>query len=137
MNRIATLVLGVSLASTVWLSATPALAGSADDTPDVRVKIRSITLNSYTGNIEVRSRVKCTQVVPGVGTAAWGASAYQDIRARAGATIACDGVGRRTKLVLAPRKVGFHPGRVGMTVWWTAFGSKAAEAESQSFTTRI
>lgn len=137
MKRLTTLVLGVILASTVGFAGPPALAAAGDDIPDVKVKVRSVTLNGYTGNIVVRARVKCTQVVSGVGTAAWGASALQDLRASAGEAIECDGEGRRTKLVLDPRKGRFHPGQVGMTIGWTAFGSKAAEAESQSFTTRV
>lgn len=137
MRRLITLVLGVVVASTVGFAGTPAQAGGHSDIPRVKVKIRSVTLAGYTGNIEVRARVKCTPVVSGVGTAAWAASARQDLRASAGAPIECDGVRRRAKLVLTPRNGGFHPGRVGMTVAWTALGSKSAEAESQSFTTKV
>jgi len=137
MKRLLTLIVGALLASALALAGTPAQAATVDDIPHMKFKIRSITLNGYSGNIEVRVRIKCTQVVAGVGEAAWGASARQDLRAKAGEAVECDGVGRRTKLVLDPRNGSFHPGEVGMTIGWTAFGSTAAEAELQSFTTTV
>ena len=137
MRRLVTLAVGVVLASAVGLAGTPAQAGTAHDVPHVKLKVRSITLDAYAGDILVRVRAKCTPEKPGVGTAAWGASARQDVRASAGETIECDGVGRRTKLVLDPRKGWFHRGEVAMTIGWTAFGSSSAEAESSSFTTKV
>ncbi len=120
-------------ASAALLPSGAALAGTVSDIPDVRVKVRSITLDGYTGNIAVRTRVRCTQVVPGVGTASWRTSATQDLKATGGATITCDGVSRRAKIILDPRDGRFHRGEVGMTIDYFAFGSTSAVGEGSSF----
>lgn len=137
MKRLASLSIGVLIAAAIGLSGSPAHAAAVDDTPSVKLKVRSITLDPYTGNIEVRVRVKCTRAVPGVGRAAWGASARQDRRASAGEKVTCDGVRRRTSLILDPRNGQFHRGEVGITIGWTAFGSMSVVGESQGFTTTV
>ncbi|MCZ3387942.1 MAG: hypothetical protein LH645_02195 [Actinomycetia bacterium] len=114
-----------------------ALAGTTSDVPDVSVKLRSVTLDGYSGNIEVRTRVRCTQVEPGVGTASWRTSATQDLKASGSAEIACDGVGRRAKIVLDPRNGRFYPGEVGMTIDFFAVGSTGAIGTGSSFTTVV
>ncbi len=114
-----------------------ALAGTTSDVPDVRVKLRSVTLDGYTGNIEVRTRVRCTQTVPGVGTASWRTSATQDLKASGSAEITCDGVGRRAKIVLDPSSGRFHPGEVGMTLDYFGVGSTGAVGGGRVFTTVV
>ena len=112
-------------------------AAAADDVPNVRVKIRTISLDGYTGNIVVAARVRCTQKVDGVGSASWNVKAVQDLRARAGAAIECDGVTRRSVLQLDPKHGRFHPGTVNLTVEQTAVGSRFVEIQSSSFSTTV
>jgi len=128
---VATLAVTLSISG---LSAAPARAG-VDDIPTVRVNIRSIAIDGYTGNIVVRARVKCTRQVKGVGTASWNVKAVQDLRAQATAQIPCDGDRRRSVLQLDPRRGRFHPGQVNVTVTVTRVGSKTAEVDSRSFDT--
>lgn len=128
------LALCAMAASAAIVPSGTALAGTTSDVPEVRVKLRSVTLDGYTGNIEVRTRVRCTQVEPGVGTASWRTSALQDLKASGSAEIACDGVGRRAKIVLDPRDGRFHPGEVGMTIDYFAIGSTAVGGAGFSFT---
>lgn len=134
-----TILLGLcAVATSIALLPTgSALAGGTSDIPEVRVKIRSVTLDHYTGNIEVRTRVKCEQAVAGVGTGRWRASAFQDARAAGSADITCDGVGRRAKIILDPRVGRFHPGAADITIDSLAFGSTSGTFESTSFTTEL
>ncbi|HEX5016899.1 MAG TPA: hypothetical protein VFX15_04875 [Actinomycetes bacterium] len=118
-------------------SVATARAGAGDDVPNVRVNLRSITLDGYTGNIVVVARVRCTQQVKGVGTASWRATTVQDLRARAKAPIPCDGERHRSVLQLDPRQGRFHHGDVNMSIEQTAEGSKVVEIESRSFTTTV
>jgi hypothetical protein len=135
-RRRLTTVAGASLLATIALSGTTASAAT-DDVPDVKVKIRSVTLDGYTGNVVVVARVRCTQTVEGVGAASWGATAVQDLRARASAAIPCDGDRRRAVLQLDPKRGRFHAGTINMSVEQVAIGSTSAEVQSSSFTTRI
>lgn len=138
MNRRFTVAaLSTLVVASALLPSGSALAGTASDVPDVSVKLRSVILNGYSGNIEVRSRVTCTQAVPGVGTASWRTSAAQDLKASGSAEIACDGVGRRAKIVLDPRDGRFQPGEVGMTLDYFAVGSAGAIGTGSSFTTLV
>jgi hypothetical protein len=124
--------------SAVLLSPFAATASAAtDDVPNVRVKIGSITLDGYTGNVVVAARVRCTQTVDGVGTASWHVQAVQELRAQAGAAITCDGVRRRAVLQLDPKHGRFHPGKVNLTVEKTAVGSRTVEIDASSFSTRV
>ena len=136
-HRLAVALLSTLVASSALVPSGTALAGTSSDVPDVSVKLRSVTLNGYSGNIEVRTRVKCTQVTAGIGTASWRASAAQDLNASGSAEIACDGVGRRAKIVLDPRDGRFQPGEVGMTLDYFAIGSTGAVGNGSSFTTVV
>lgn len=127
---VATLALG-------GLSGAPASAGVVDDVPTVRVKVRTITLDGYTGNVVVVARVKCTPVVTGVGSASWSVKAVQDLRARASAPIECDGERRRSVLQLDPKRGRFHRGIVNLTLTQTAVGSQVVEIQSSSFATEV
>jgi hypothetical protein len=126
-----------ALASTL---ASPFLAtanAATDDVPDVRVTLRSISLDGYTGNIVVVARVRCTPKVDGVGTASWHVKAVQELRAQAGAPITCDGTRRRATLQLDPNRGRFHPGTVNLTVEQTAAGTRIVEIESSSFSASV
>ncbi|MFL6178541.1 MAG: hypothetical protein ACJ74E_01665 [Actinomycetes bacterium] len=112
-------------------------AAAVDDVPTVRVKIRAISLDGYTGNIVVAARVRCTEKVAGVGSASWNVKAVQELRARAGAAIKCDGVARRSVLQLDSKHGRFHPGTVDLTVEQTAVGSRRVEIQSSSFSTTV
>jgi hypothetical protein len=117
---------------------TPVHASAAvDDVPEVRVKVRSITLDGYTGNVVVVARVKCTPVVDGVGSASWSVQAVQELRAKASAPIVCDGERRRSVLQLDPKNGRFHRGTVNLTLTQTAAGSQAVEIQSTSFSTEV
>jgi hypothetical protein len=118
------------------LGAAPVSAG-VNDVPSARVNVRSIAIDGYTGNIVVRARVKCTQIVKGVGTASWNAKAVQDLRAQATAQIRCDGDRHRSVLQLDPKRGRFHPGEVSITVTVTRVGSRFAEVDSRSFDTVV
>jgi hypothetical protein len=135
--RLAVALLSTLVASSVLVPCGTALAGTSSDVPDVSVKLRSVTLNGYSGNIEVRTRVKCTQTKAGVGTASWRTSATQEREASGSAEIACDGVGRRAKIVLDLRDGRFQPGEVGMTLDYFAIGSGDAIGVGTSFTTVV
>ena len=137
-RKVATLVASMSVgALTIGaLGAAPATA-SVNDVPSVRVNVRSIEIDGYTGNIVVRARVKCTRTVKGVGTAFWNAKAVQDLRAQATAQIRCDGDRHRSVLKLDPKRGRFHPGSVSMTITVTRVGSTFAEVDSRSFDTVV
>lgn len=138
MNRRLTVAaLSTLVVASALLPSGSAFAGTSSDVPDVKLTLRSVTLDGYTGNIEVRTRVRCTQVVPGVGTASWRTSAAQDLKASGSAEIVCDGVGRRAKIVLDPRNGRFQPGEVGMTIDYFAIGSTGAVGTGSSFTTVV
>ena len=134
---------GLALVATATLSASllSPLAGTAaaaaDDVPNVRVKIRAISLDGYTGNIVVAARVRCTEKVDGVGSASWNVKAVQELRAHAGAAIKCDGVVRRSVLQLDPKRGRFHPGTVNLTIEQIAVGSRFVEIQSSSFSTTV
>jgi hypothetical protein len=136
-HRLAVVVLSTLVASSALIPSGTALAGTPSDVPEVSVKLRSVTLDGYSGNIEVRTRVKCTQTKAGVGTASWRTSATQELKASGSAEIACDGVGRRAKVILDPRDGRFQPGEVGMTLEYSAIGSTGATVSGRSFTTVV
>ena len=127
----------VAFAAVLFSPIAATASAATDDVPNVRVKVRSISLDGYTGNVVVVTRVKCTQTVAGVGTASWRVKAVQDLRAQAGATITCDGVRRRATLQLDPKHGRFHPGNLNLTVEQTAVGSRTVEIESSSFSTTV
>ena len=114
----------------------PAFAG-VDDVPTARVKVRSVALDGYTGNLVVKAGVKCTRQVKGVGTASWNVKAVQDLRAQATEQIRCDGVRHRSILQLDPKRGRFHSGLVNLTLTVTRIGSTFAEADSRSFDTVV
>jgi hypothetical protein len=114
------------------LPAAPASAGQTD-APEITWKLRSITLNGYTGNLVVKARVRCD----GKGTASWTAIAVQDLRARGTADIVCDGDGRRSKIVLDPARGRFHPGEVAMDIALVACSKDFCSVSGQSFSTTV
>ena len=114
------------------LPAAPASAGQTN-TPDITWKLRSITLDGYSGNLIVKARVRCD----GKGTASWTAIAVQDLRARGTAPIICDGQGRRSKIVLDPAKGRFHPGQVSMDIALVACSKDHCTVSGQSFATTV
>ena len=132
MKRIIHLALVVASVALVALSAVPASAAKSD-APDLRWKLRSVTLDGYTGNLVVKARVRCT----GKGTASWTALAVQDLRARGTAPITCDGQGRRSKIVLDPVRGRFHPGTVAMDIALGACGKHTCTGSGQSFSTTV
>ncbi len=124
-------ILAAALALLV-LPAAPASAGQSD-APDIHWKLRSVTLNGYTGNLVVKARVRCD----GKGTASWTAIAVQDLRARGAAPILCDGQGRRSTIVLDPAKGRFHPGEVAMDIALVACSTDFCTVSGQSFSTTV
>ncbi|MGB2839958.1 MAG: hypothetical protein WBC76_09015 [Actinomycetes bacterium] len=132
MKRLVRAVLLASLTGLVLLPATPVSAARAD-APEIRWKLRSITLDVYSGTITVKARVRCS----GRGTAEWSARAVQDVRARGTAEIICDGQRRRSKIMLDPANGSFRPGPVSFDIGLVACGKKTCTASGQSFTTRV
>ena len=139
LSRRAVFVMAVvAVASTTLLSPLTSTASAAvDDVPTVRVKIGSVALDGYTGNVVVVARVRCTQTVDGIGSASWHVHVVQERRAQAGAPIACDGLRHRATLQLDPKRGRFHPGQVNLTVEQTAIGSRTIEIQSSSFSTTV
>ena len=128
----------VTLLSVIAVAFAPLTASAAvDDLPSLRVKVRSITLDGYTGNIVVKARVKCTQQVTGVGSASWGMRAVQELRARDSTSIRCNGEAYRSVLTLDPKAGRFHPGLVNLTQRETARGSMVVEVGVSNFDTVI
>jgi len=132
MKRLVRAVLLASLTGLVLLPATPVSAARAD-APEIRWKLRSITLDVYSGTITVKARVRCS----GRGTAEWSARAVQDVRARDTAEIICDDQRRRSKIMLDPANGSFRPGPVSFDIGLVACGKKTCTASGQSFTTRV
>ena len=121
----------VALAGMLMTPMDPASAGS--DTPDVRWKLRFVSLDPYTGDVTVKARARCS----GEGTASWTAVAVQDVRARGTAQITCDGQGRRSKVILSSDKGAFRHGPVSLDIAVVACSTTACTVSGQSFTTTI
>jgi hypothetical protein len=135
---IAAISIGVPLtAASASAAVMTKVSTTVDDVPNVRVTIRSVSLDGYTGNLVVAARVRCTPTVDGVGSASWMAQAVQDLRARASAPIRCDGVRHRSVLQLDPTRGRFHRGVVQMTVQQQAIGSSNVEISSSNFAVTV
>ncbi len=132
MSRVRRVGVLVALAGLVLLPAAPASASKAD-VPELLWKLRSVSLDNYTGTITVKARVRCD----GSGTAAWSARALQDVRARGTAEITCDGQRRRSKIVLDPANGFFRPGSVSFDIGLVACDRTSCTVSGQSFTTTV
>ncbi len=132
MRRLVRAGLMAAAVALLVLPAAPASAGQ-NDAPDIKWKLRSITLDGYTGNLIVKARVRCD----GKGTASWTTIAVQDLRARGTAPIICDGNGHRSTIVLDPAKGRFHPGQVAIDIALVACSKDFCTVSGESFATTV
>lgn len=115
---------GATLAVVAGLTGVPAGAASAGTEhgePTVRIGIRAVAFDAYTGNVTVKARVACDNA----DTGSWNVRLTQEVTARGSAPITCDGERHRSRIVLDPAKGRFEPGPADLT-----YGAVACSATS-------